>query len=110
MDKFTMAVLKLFASRQSLSCKDISAIFNCDVRIVGENISYLCDHQYIRSADNRYDDTYFHFDRRYAITVEGRACLENINNENRRFIIPIVISVISLIISVINIIVLVITR
>lgn len=99
MDKITFKILELFYyNTTELSVNNISAISEYDAQTISSSCLYLRNNGYIHTKDiTQTDADTIYPDSIYAITVEGKGCFERICKDNRRFLLPLVISVIALI-------------
>ena len=112
MDDVSFELLKLYAQRDKLSIKDISAILNHNARSITEPVMYLVNMEYLRQHKASGDTGLF--DTSYSITHVGRIALEEEQKIRRHFrytelrawitlgiaIIALMISVISLLLQI----------
>lgn len=83
MDKKSIALLKMFKERNSLSCESISAILNCSNSLFINELEFLFTNEYIKAIDNDYKDGSFSFDTRFEITPLGNGFLEEYSRQSK---------------------------
>lgn len=102
MDNVTLKILKLFYNNELLSVNNIKTVLEYDAQTISTSCLYLRNNGYIHTNDITQTDTdTIYPDSIYTITVEGKGCFERIHKDNRRFRIPVAISIVALIISII---------
>ena len=103
MDKITFKILELFYyNTEALSVDNISSSSEYDAQTVSASCLYLRNNGYIHTKDpTQTDADTIYPDSFYSITLEGKGCFERICKDNRRFRIPMVLSIIAIIISII---------
>ncbi len=82
MDDYSLAILKLFSARRSLSLIQLSAVLNRTPLECAEPVAYLREQGFLRIESNHalsHDldaDASLHMDTPIQITFEGKAALE----------------------------------
>ena len=103
MNKGTFKILKLFLDHESLSVIDITSKYRIDLVDAADSVDYLCTRKLLRRQEpvrSKYLDT----DVQCEITLEGRDEIARTLKDDRRFRIPLVISVIALVVSIVSLI------
>lgn len=104
MDKKSLRILKMFIKRHYLSCRDISILCNTSSLIIADFVFELFSNELIRTDANIKSGDPIGLDTVFSITPKGLSAIEDIRRNNRRFRIPVIISIIALILSILSII------
>ena len=104
MDKKSLRILKMFKTRHCLSCNDISILCNTSSLIIADFVFELFSNELIRTDADIKPGYPIGLDTVFSITPKGLSAVEDIRRSNRRFRIPVIISMIALILSIFSII------
>lgn len=107
MDGKSLAILKLYEQRDSLSCYDIGIIYNTDSFSIASNVNELRNLGYIDINEmdkSELINNILNIDTHLHITQSGKSYLFEQNENKRRFIlqsiaVPFIVSVVSSIIT-----------
>ena len=73
MDELTLAILKLYSERHSLSLSDISVITNCGLKTLTSPVYWLFKNGYLKICDPRHQgEEMYTVSTKLRITQEGR--------------------------------------
>lgn len=105
MDDLTYKLLSVFYDRPCLNMMQLGALLNEEPLLLGEEISYLQSHDYIRSEDSKVSTP----DTMFKITYVGKAAFLSEKKSRRHFAyneirawITLLIAVVALILSIVG--------
>lgn len=101
-DRFCRVILKILATRDSLSCSDLSLLTGLNEINIAKKVFYLFSNGFIETNSDINPGDPIGLRVKFSISVKGRSYLEYIVKDNWRFRIPVIISIIAIIISIIS--------